>query len=514
MESKLPSPTDGKRIAKNAVVLYLRMIFILAISLYTSRVVLQILGEVDFGVYNVVAGIVSMLGALSGSLSGATARFITVEIGKGAQKVEKIFRCCASVHYILAGLIIVLGETLGLWFVMNKLVIPPDRLTAAFWIFQFAIVSVVIRIISSPYNALIIAYERMTAFAYISFIEVILQLGLVFTLKLLNGDKLIYYGLLLAVTQICIRFIYNIYCKKNIDGANGRWLWNGELSKSILKFAGWSLVGYGAVVGYTQGISVLLNLFFGPVANAARGFSLQIQSGINQLSSNFQMALRSPIIKAYSQDKLTEMHKLLIAHAKFSFYLVLIMVVPIIISTPYILKLWLCNIPQYTVDFTRLTLIGVLLSALNGHTIVAIHATGDIKRFQIIEGLLLLLTLPTAYILLKNYDLSANGVIIVYLLIEFLTQFIRVWIVYPMVKLSPRIYIKKVCLPIFVIMIPITIYTLYGIHNLYSSDFGGLCLNVVVSCMLTILLIWTIGLQSEERASIVNRITLLLNKIK
>lgn len=506
------SSVDNRRIAKNALMLYLRMILILGISLYTSRVVLSILGVVDFGVYNVVAGIVSMLGALSGSLSGATSRFLTTEIGKGGSDLERVFRCSATVHYILVIIIVIIGETIGLWFVMYKLVIPLDRLNAAFWIFQFAIFSVAVRIIATPYNALIIAFEKMSAFAYISLMEVSLQLGLICCLKYVSGDKLIYYGLLLAIIQVTIRIIYGIYCKKNLPHANGKWLWDKNLSRSILGFAGWTLIGYGAVVGYTQGINILLNLFYGPIANAARGFSNQIQAGVTQLSSNFQMALRPPIIKSYSKNDFESMHYLMIAHAKYSFFLVMVIVVPLIINTPYILHLWLNEVPDYTIDFTRLTLIGTLYCTLNGHTIVAIHATGDIKKFQIIEGLLLILTIPIAYTLLKWYGLSANGIIIVYLAIEFMTQFARVWIVYPKIRLSIIAYIKQVCFPLLITLIPVVLYTVLAMKYYYSCSFPKLCINVLISVIFVSLCIWLCGLNNNERRSINNNISSFIRK--
>lgn len=492
--------TSNKQIAKNTVLLYLRMILILAISLYTSRVVLRMLGVTDYGVYNVVAGVVALLGSLSGSLSGATSRFITHEIGKGSDgDVKTIFRCSATVHYILTFAVILLAETLGLWFVMNKLVIPPDRHMAAFWIYQCAILAVSIRIVSTPYNAMIIAYEKMSAFAYISLFEAALQLGLVYVLAFFDSERLVWYGVFLAATQILVRLIYSLYCSRNFKDASGKWLWHTRKSKEIIKFAGWSLIGFGAVVSYTQGINILLNLFYGPVANAARGFSNQVQSGVTQLSTNFQMALRPPIIKAQAQGEWQSMHGLMIAHAKYSFFLVLMMVVPIIISTPYILNLWLETVPDYTVDFTRLTLLGTLYCTLNGHVIVAVQATGNLKRFQIAEGVLLLLTIPVAYLLLKYFHLSANGVIVVYLVIEFFTQFVRVWIVYPMVKLEPKKYLSKILLPIVTVLVPVIPYTLYGMKFLSANDFGHLVTNVLLSVAIVMAAIWLLGLDSHER---------------
>ncbi len=507
--------SSNKQIAKNTIFLYLRMILILGISLYTSRVVLRILGVIDYGVYNVVAGVVMLLGSLSGSLSGATSRFITHEIGKEALgNVKEIFRCCVTVHYILAVAVIIIAETIGLWFVMNKLVIPSDRMIAALGIYQCSIVAVAVKIVSTPYNAIIIAYERMGAFAYLSLLEVIMQLGLIFALGLFSSDRLIWYGVFLAGTQVMTRIAYNVYCRKHFNDISSKWLWRKNDSKEIIKFAGWSLAGCAAVVGYTQGINILLNLFFGPIANAARGFSNQIQAGVTQLSNNFQMALRPPIIKAYAQNEWNSMHTLMIAHAKYSFYLVLLMIVPIIISTPYILKLWLENVPEYTIGFVRLTLIGTLYCTLNGHAILAVHASGNMKKFQITEGTLLLITLPMAYILLKYFHLSAYGVIIVYLIIEFLTQFVRVWISYPLVNLQVSKYFKDIICPVILVLIPMVPYTLFSMDYFSAHSFGELVQSVFISVIVGICVIFFLGLSKKERSIIKSQTVKIFYKLR
>ncbi len=430
------------------------------VSLYTSRIVLKALGVTDYGIYNVVGGVVTILGVLSGSLSGATSRFITYELGKeNKENLYRIFRCCVTVHYILGIIIFIGAETAGLWFIVNKLVIPVERMHAAIWVYQFCLVSVIIKIVSAPYNALIIAYEKMSAFALISIIEVFLQLGLVFFLLHINHDRLIIYGASLAIVQICVRLIYNWYCYKNFHEVCGRWLWHKDISVEILKYSAWSFLGYGAIVGYTQGINVLLNLFFGPVANAARGLAVQVQSGVNQISTNFQLALRPPTIKVYAQSDYDRMHQLMIANAKFSYYLVLFMVVPLMINAPYILHLWLDSVPEYTISFTRILLPIALYTTLNGHVIIAVHATGNLKKFQIIEASLLLTTLPIAYIMLKYFDISADVVLFIYMGVEFVTQFVRVHIVYPMVKCKISVYYTKIIFPVVLVSIPVAIFT-------------------------------------------------------
>ncbi len=504
--------TSNKRIAKNTVFLYVRMVLIMLVSLYTSRIVLKALGVTDYGIYNVVGGVVTILGILSGSLSGATSRFITFELGKdNFNQLQRLFRCCVSVHYLIGVLILICAETIGLWFVMNKLVIPSDRLIAAFWVYQCCVFSVIVKIISSPYNALIIAHERMNAFAYISIIEVCLQLGLVSLLLLLKTNRLIVYGVSVAFVQIITRLIYNNYCHKNFAEASGRFLWDKAISIEVLKYSFWSLLGFGAVVGYTQGINILLNLFFGPVANAARGFSVQIQNGVNQISTNFQMALRPPTIKSYAQNDLHRMHILMYANAKFSYYLVLFIVVPLMVNTPYILKLWLETVPEYTVSFTRILLPIALYTTLNGHIIIAVHATGDIKKFQIIESVLLLTTLPIAYVLLKYCDIAADTVLFIYLGVEFITQFVRVWIAYPMVGCKISSYFEKILLPVTITTIPIAIIVYFLILHYEATTFTMLIGNVIFSWLIIGIVIYFSGLTNAERRMINKRITNIYN---
>ena len=508
--------SSNKRLAKNTLFLYIRMILIMLVSLYTSRIVLEALGVNDYGVYNVVGGVVTLLGVLSGSLASATSRYITFELGHNNEgSLKQLFRCCVTVHYILGIAILILAETVGLWFVINKLVIPPDRLVAAVWVYEFCLNAVVIKIVRAPYNALIIAYERMNAFALISVFEVLLQLGLVFILLYIDSDRLIIYGVSLAVVQILIRIIYNLYCLRHFPITSGKWLWDKALSYEIMKYSLWSLLGYGAVVGYTQGINILLNIFFGPVANAARGFSVQVQSGVNQISTNFQLALRPSTIKSYAQENYSRMHSLMYANAKFSYYLVLFMVVPLFINTPYIMKLWLVNVPEYTVSFTRILLPIALYTTLNGHVITAVHATGNIKKFQIVEALLLLTTLPIAYVMLKFWHISANTVLIIYMAVEFCTQFVRVWIVYPMVQCRRRSYFTRILYPVAKVTLPIAIYCWYMSIHYSAVSITELVLSTLCSSLVIAVAVYAVGLNNNERTLILQKTkSLLFKRIK
>lgn len=502
----MPSAAENnKRIAKNTAMLYIRMLLIMAVTLYTSRIVLEVLGVEDFGIYNVVGGVVTMLGFINSSLSGATSRFITFELGRGKDgDLKKVFRCAVSVHYLLALVILFLGETVGLWFVLEKMVIPPERMTAALWIYQCSIVTIIVSIISAPYNALIIAYERMSAFAYISIVEAIAKLLIVFLLMQIHYDKLIVYALLLVAIQISIRFLYTIYCNRHFPESNARYLWDKDLSRKIFAYAGWTMNGNLAIVGYTQGLNILLNLFFGPVVNAARGIAVQVQYAVQQFFFNFLMAVRPQIIKSYASGNLEYMHKLIIGSSKYSFYLMLLISMPILVNTEYILYLWLGNVPEHTVAFTRLMLFACMNYALSNPTITAIHATGDLKKFQMIEGSMLLSVVPVAYIFLKYADMPAEGVFVVYWCIEILTQFVRILIVYPRIKLKKSVYFFDILYPILKVSVPLSIFGFLFSDMAYISfiSFVG---NVCLCLCLTVLSILFIGMTSVERSFIIDK---------
>ena len=501
---------NDKRIAKNTVMLYIRMLLIMAVTLYTSRVVLEVLGVEDFGIYNVVGGVVTMLGFINNSLSGATSRFITFELGRGNEgDLKKVFRCAVSVHYLLALLILFLGETIGLWFVLEKMVIPSERMTAALWVYQCSIVTIIVSVISAPYNALIIAHERMSAFAYISIVEAIAKLLIVFLLMQIHYDKLIIYALLLVVIQISIRFLYTIYCNRYFPESSVRYLWDKNLSRKIFAYAGWTMNGNLAVVGYTQGLNILLNLFFGPTVNAARGIAVQVQTAVRQFFISFQMAVRPQIIKSYASGNWEYMHKLVIESSKYSFYLMLLVTTPVFVNTEYLLDLWLRIVPEHTVAFTRLMLLVCMNYALSNPTMIAIHATGNLKRFQIIEGSLLLTVVPISYVLLKYMHISAESVFVVYLVIETVTQFVRVLIVYPQIKLAPQKYLIYVLYPIIKVITPLLLVC-YFMSTRMLFTFFDFIINCLLCLVFCLIFIFFFGLSSLERESLRNKIYDLL----
>lgn len=313
---------NNKRIAKNTLLLYIRMLFGLLVSLYTSRVILQTLGVEDYGVYNVVGGMISMFTFLNGGMSSATSRYITFEIGKGnMEQLKKVFSTALQIHAIIALLIVLLGETLGLWLLMNELVIPNGRMGAAMWVYQCSIISSVVGIMSVPYNADIIAHEKMSAFAYISVLEIILKLLIVYLLLVLPFDKLKVYAILVLLVGLLIRYIYTRYCYKHFEESNYIHRLDKSLLMEMLSFASWSFWGNLAAVLYTQGLNMMLNIFFGPIVNAARGIATQVQGVIQQFVGNFQMALNPQITKTYAAGELQQMHSLMFRSARFSFML-------------------------------------------------------------------------------------------------------------------------------------------------------------------------------------------------
>ena len=496
--------------------LYVRMLLLMLVSFYTSRVVLEALGVEDYGIYDVVGGVVTMLGFISGSLSGACSRYITYEIGRGTSgDVLRVFNCTLTIFYILALVVFLIAESLGLWFVCTKLTIPSDRIVAAICVYQCSIFTFLLSIVSIPYNATIIAYERMSAFALISIYEGIVKLIIALVIPFIVADKLIVYSILILITQISIRTIYIWYCKKNfVEIKKTNILWDSALSRELLSYSGWNLIGNLAVIGSNQGISMLLNIFFGPVVNAARGIASQIQSAVIQMLSGFTTAMRPQIVKSYASNDMSAMQSLVISGTKLSFFLTLIIVVPIYINVEYILDIWLKDVPAHTVSFTRLLLISSLLASYRVSILSAVHATGNIKRFQIIEGILLLTVVPVSYIALKWFNVSPDHVFVIYLIIETITQFARAYIVFPMIKLPFANYIRKILLPTILALIPIIIISYFIYSNIPATNFKQLIYSCLLAILITLFFVFVLGFTRNEREYIFSVITSFLKKIR
>ena len=508
--SDTPAASNA-RIAKNTIYLYFRMILLMVVSLYTSRVVLATLGIDDYGIYNVVGGFIEMFGFLIGAMSGSTQRFITVTLGKGnEQEMGEVFATCMIAHGLIALLIFVLAETVGLWFVLEKLVIPSNRITAAMVVYQCSVISTIVIIISFLYNAEIIAHERMSAFAYISFFEAFSKLGLVFLLQLGKVDRLILYAILYLSTKIIVLLIYRYYRKLHFREARFKWYFNKRLLKEIVSFMGWNLWGGIAGTLMGQGINVLLNLFFGPVINAARGIAVQVQSAVQMFAVNFQTALNPQIMTSYASGDMQKMHMLLLRSTKFTFILLLCIMLPLILEIDFILNLWLKEVPTYTNVFVNLMLCISMIDAISNPLITAAAATGRIKVFQSIIGGISISIIPISYIVLK-FGAAPYAVFLTHLAIAIVAFVTRLLIVKGLINLSIRHYINQVFLPcsyIAIISVTLSLAIKSTLPNTTASSTFIMVVTLTIVGIVSILL----GLTGNERDFILSRLPLFRNK--
>lgn len=506
---------NNRLIAKNTLVLFFRMLLTVCIGLYTSRVVLNTLGIVDFGLYNVVGGLVAMFGFIRSTMTAGSQRFITFALGKGDDsEINKVFSTSIIIHVITALVVLILVETIGLWFLYHKMVIPPDRFSAAQMVFHCAIVSMIVVIVCVPYNALIIAKERMTMFAYIAMLEVSLKLLIVYLLGIGGIDKLAMYAVLMLLVEVLVQLCYYIYCRRHFVESKFRFVFDKPLFMKILKFSSWTLNGNLAMIAATQGINILLNIFFGPAVNAARGISVQVQNKVFDFCSNFMTAVRPQITKTYASGELESMHRLIVMSSKMSFFLMLILSLPIIYNISTILKWWLGIVPDYTSQFVIVMLISSMVRSLAVPLITAIHATGNIMRFQIWEGTVLLLVVPVAYLLLRTWSIGPIAVMSVYLFIELAAQAVRMWVVLPAIRMSFSSYITGVLFRIFIVSL-MSVAVLSMLHQIaVESIVIRTLLSVVVSLLWSAFTVYGIGLNRHERTMAMSSVRRVANKIK
>ncbi len=505
------SSESNKRIAKNTGMLYIRMMLTMAVSLYTSRIVLNTLGVEDFGIYNVVGGFVTIFGFLNSAMASATQRFLSFEIGKkDFLQLARVFRMSVNIHFIIALVILFLAETVGLWFVNTHLTIPGDRMVAANWVYQFSILAFMVSVVSVPYNAAIIAHERMKVFAWVSIIEVSLKLLIVFMLKWFGFDKLKLYAILIFVVSLIIRIIYGVYCSRNFKESKFRWFWDKSLFKILLSYAGWNLWGNAAGVVMAQGVNILLNIFFGPAINAARGIAYQVRSAVNSFVQNFQMAMNPQIIKSFASNDVKYMHQLIYQGAKYSFFLLFALSMPILLETQILLKIWLKIVPEYTVIFTQLVIINILIDSISGPLMTAAQASGKIKLYQGVVGGLLLFILPISYVFLK-FGFKPEVTLYVSICISIAALYARLKIISPLVNLSIVEFSRNVILKIIPVGI-IAIILPFTITCFLPQGFYRIIISVFASMVSVVLTIYWVGLSRAEQKFMVEKIRLLHSK--
>lgn len=504
--------SKSKRIAKNTLLLYFRMLFLMFINLYASRVILDALGVEDYGIYNVVGGFVAMFSIISSPLTSACSRFLNYEMGKGIQdRIRIVFSTSLSVHILLAIIIAILCEVIGVWYLNNHMVLPAGRLVAASFCFHFSVFNFCTNIITIPYNAAIIAHERMKVFAYVSLFEGIAKLLVCFLIMYTPFDRLVFYGLLLLVIQLCVRATYQLYCKKNFEECSYTFVIDRVLITQIFAYTSWQLLGHTSRVLKNQGVDLLLNSFFGPVLNAAKGIANQVQGTIEGFANNFMIAMNPQITQSYAEGDHKYMLKLVFNGSRYAFFMLLILSLPIIIYADFILNIWLKQVPDYTVIFVQLTLVSTLILSLSHTLYTTINATGNIKYYQIVVSGIGLMNLPLSYLFLK-IGFNAACVMVIALVLRLLELYFRIYIVSQNIALfNMSDYFKKVILPCFTIavlaaVLPVSLKFIFDYSIL--SSFA----NIVLSFIICSLAIFFLGCSSKERKLVLSKVVKMLHR--
>lgn len=498
--------SNNKRIAKNTLMLYIRMLLSMVVSLYTSRVVLNTLGVEDFGIYGVVGGVVAMFGFLNASMSGATSRFLTYEMGRGdEQRLRDTFSSALLIHIGIALVVLFLAETIGLWFLVHKLVIPEERMVAAHVVYQLSILSMMVSITQVPYNAAIIAHEKMDIYAYVELLNVVLKLLIVFLLPLLESDKLIVYAFLVFAVSFLIMLIYRIYCVRNYQETSFHLIYRKDIVKPMLSFSVWDLFGNMSVAVRQQGTNMLLNMFFGPILNAASGIATTVQSVIYTFAYNVIQAFRPAIIKYYASDNKSQAFLLFLRCSLFSTYLLVTIIIPLTFELPFVCKIWLVRVPEYTVEICRLILIASIFNMLVNCCNILIHAQGKIRVYSFTSGIIYLFSVVLIYFsfLFIKGPLTAYYI---YVIMYFSVLILALGIIKKQnLFFNIRVYIHKVIVPLSVYIIFLSLM-IFGIFSIMEFGWGRLLLLCSVSFAFSIFYLWLFLLTKHERQMIRNKL--------
>ena len=494
---------DNKRVARNTVYMYIRMALTMLVGLYTSRVVLNVLGVDDFGLYNVIGGIMSLFTVLNAALINTTSRFITVSLAKGnAQDTRQIFNMAFLLHLFVGILIVMLGETVGFWYLHSKLVIPKGRDIAAEWLYQFTILSAFLTTINVPYNAVIIAHEKINVYAIIQIIDVVLKLVIVFLLKIAPFDQLIFYALLVLLITVFNVSVNYVYCHRKFEEVKFLFFWSWKLFKEILKFIGWALVGNFSNMFYTQGINLMLNAFCGPAVNAARGIAVQVQGVVAQMANNVQTAINPQIIKSYAINDKERMYSLIFASSRLCFYLLFIISLPIFIETEFLLQLWLRIVPNHTVNFVRIILMCVLLDAFINPMFTANLASGKLALYHGPLALLMYVFMFITYFSIKITGIP-ESVFISYFVACIIGYVIRIFILNKQVDLKPSIYLKRVLSPV-VLVVCVSLIAPITVHYFLGNGWIDFLVTSIIAVLSVSVSVYWLGITKGEREFALN----------
>lgn len=496
--------SNNKRVAKNTLFLYFRMIVIILANLYTTRIVLAELGATDFGIYNVVGGVVMMFSFINSCMTTTTQRYMTFELGKNnRERLNKVFSISLNIHAGIAMAIVLMAETVGLWFLNYELNIPQSQMGAANWVYQFSILTFCVNIIQVPYNAALIAHEKMNIFAYISILEALLKLGIAYVLVVLSSNKLVFYAALVFITQLVVRLVYQFYCKRKYEECTYHWVKDKSLYKEMTAFAGWNLLGSISWLLKGQGINIMLNIFFGPIINAAQGIANQVRQAIMGFIFNFMSAVNPQITKYYATEDYEEMETLTYNGLKYSFILLFLMSLPIMLNVHYILGIWLESVPDYAAFFVVLVLADSLCNTLFDQPLMtSIAATGNIKVYQIVVSSIMLLIVPVGYVALK-LGAAPPSVYYVSIIITVIAGFARYYYCHKQLGYSWHRFWKEVLKPVMlfvVVAVPVPMFLRY--YVLPSETFIGFVSICVATIACIFLSAWYVGLSVKERATV------------
>lgn len=490
--------SSKSRIAKNTGLLYIRMFLMMAVGLFTSRIILQVLGSSDYGIYNIIGGVVVLFSFINGALTSATQRYLNYYIGRDDEKMTgNVFSMSMNIYILLSLIFLILAETVGLWFVNTQLNIPDNRMGAALWIYQFTVFSFMLNLTRIPYNASLIAYEKMNIYAYLSLLDVFLKLGIVYALFISPIDKLICYGFLFLLTDLADNIIYRVYCVRKFDSTRYKKVWNKSLFKELFCFSGWSLLGNAASVLAQQGLNILVNIFYGVTLNAALGIANQVSSKVVQFFTNFQTAFNPQIVKSYAAGKNDEFFNLIYITSKFSYFLLFTVSLPLMLEIDKMLELWLVDVPKYTAIFCQLILVFSMLEAFTAPLYMSVQATGKIRNYQILVSSINFTTIPLVYLVLV-LEFPVWSVWSVRIIVDLVIIVARILYLHFYTGLSLKGYLTNSVYPVIlttIIVIPIPILCSIFIKGYWIN----LIFTFIISLCVSVLGIFFVGLTYSER---------------
>lgn len=506
------SQTTNKRIAKNTAMLYIRMLLMMGVAFFMTRILLKELGVEDFGIYNIVGGVVAMLASLRGIFASATQRFLNFEMGrKNDVALNNIFNKSILIHLILALVLLIFAETIGLWFVNNKLVINPERLSSANWVYQFSVLTALVMLLTIPFDAVIIANEKMDIYAYLSIIDVLLKIGIILMLTYTDGNALVLYSFSVLLVSFIIRFLSSWYCKRNFTECKFKFFWDPKLFKEMGSFAGWNFLGNTAYVLANEGTNILLNIFGGAPINAARAVAYQVKNVSTQLTSTMMMAINPQIVKQYAEQKFKPAMDLIFFSSKISFFVLFVIALPVLVYADVILQLWLKIIPEYTIIFVRLILIFVLVHVFHGPLDALFKATGKIRNYQLVEGGTLLINLPLSYVLLYlGFEFSI--VFIVMIGVELLNLACLLFLANKVANFNIKSYFTNVLFPCILVVLstlPLVYYLLTLSNTISTTIFSIIVIVIFIVCLFLV-----IGLNKSEKREAKKIVLQFIEKIK